>query len=261
MVKMFTQPLIHPLLLFVSQILFISFVVGFLPPLFIIRAGFLPIVICLAYGIIASGSEWCRVLWASLFSGFANGFVLHYIDVALLSSWSWESKGPSILGKKHFTTAKSSSKMYKSFQRFQFGILAAFSYRKLNTPYEVRNAPHFTNKIPTRKKFLATRLLLLLISVLIMDFWNTLPSPEEPERLFSSHAIPLLSRLDKLEPEELIVRLGSTIVFWSNMYCILQFLHAVASFIAVGLNLSTVDAWRPLFGRWNQTSDLRGFWG
>jgi hypothetical protein len=215
--------------------------------------------LALAYFIIVYGNQYIRLIWATLLSGFANGFVLQYIDLVLLRTWSAETEGSTILGIEQSDKDKQGSCSLTTTQRLMFGLFGAFSYRKINTPFEVRNVPRF---IPAnRGHFVIQKALHAIGCMLIIDILSLLPPPPNPGLLFSPSRVAFISRLSEVTHEDLLMRIGSTAIYWGSMYAILQGLYSCAAAIAVGLGFSTAREWNPLFGLVSAASTLRGFWG
>ena len=88
---------IHPLLFFAFQILATTLVVGFATSHSLLRPAILPLIASCAYGITTTSPSWMRLHWASLLSGSSVGFVLQYVELALLSRWSFEERRDAIL--------------------------------------------------------------------------------------------------------------------------------------------------------------------
>ena len=236
-------------------------------------------------------SQRTRTTWASSMGAISFAFGLQYIDLALLSKWSFEShhdseaitiqrRANSEYGKKGAseTTTKSSERKLKvvsgkrdgmsSFRdRLWFGWCSMWSFRHLNTSYEVKNAPPFSKDdpylIPELWGFILRQTLSAILNYLIVDIIEAgSPPPQKTkEILFDPALIPVFRRLDTLTSNEVTFRILSTAGFWLNLYCMIQGVYAVASVIGVSLGLSGVRDWRPVSGEVADAWTLRRFWG
>ena len=251
---------LHPMLMFAFQILTIGIVIAFTSPSSLIRPAAIPIVGLFSYAIVLASYEHLRLVWASLLSGISLSFVLNYIDLSLLSRWSYETHAPPFKESR----PKSLKAQDDRLRRLHFGLASAISFRHVNTPYEVKNVPPFTretSKVPSKAALLRKLSLMSLACFLVMDIIETQPRAEDSEEAFSWQRVRLISRLNDITSSELRLRVASTSAFWFNMFCMLQGGAAVLGFIAVGANVSDKDSWRPLFDSPLEAYTLRRFWG
>jgi hypothetical protein len=255
------------------------------------------------------------------------GFVLQYVELALLSRWSFEGRGDAVLrpsgkanendsiapngvnkangivtGNGHFkphgyakigglaeysvvtlsakhpklndakriicATNLDRKEMYTgddamvALNKLYFGLTSTFSFRSVNTIYEVKNVPPFRDgKVPSTAWFLFQQVLITLLCILVVDASTAPPPPPNPAALFAPEKTRFFSRLDKITNEEMTLRVVSTAIYWTNMYAIMQGCVSVSAILMVSLGLSPVDSWRPFFGKWTDAYDLRRFWG
>ena len=84
---------IPSLTIFAVQILIISSFIGFTSPHSIIRLAALTQVGICTCGIVLISRKYMRAHWASLFAGTSIGFLLQYVELALLSQWRLETHG------------------------------------------------------------------------------------------------------------------------------------------------------------------------
>lgn len=217
--------------------------------------------------------------------------MLQYIDLALLSRWSFESHHrpeASIISRstnsKHKakgafkTITESSEKGLKVVSdkrdgtlgfrdRLWFGWCSMWSFRHLNSSYETKNVLPFSKDdpqyIPGQWRFILRQTLKFFLNYVIIDLIEAQEPPPQQikETLFDPALIPVFRRLNSLTSEQVIMRTVSTAGFWLNLYCMIQGTHAVASVIGVSSSLSDVRDWRPIFGEMADAWTLRAFWG
>jgi hypothetical protein len=252
----------HPLLCFALQIIIISFAIGFVSPRSISRLLLLPLVLLCNYSIITGGSEYLRLFWISPLSGFANGITLQYIDLGLLSHWGYETHSATILGRIRNNDTLLDDRISTMVDRFYFGFLSTFSFRKVNTPYEAKNSPQFRGAQPPSKlKFLLQHVIKALVCITVVDLSAQLPPPPNPTELFSSERVRFFTRLSVVSGEEMAVRVFGSLLYWCNLFSILQGVFSLSAILAVGFGVSDVDSYRPLFGSLRDATGLRRFWG
>ena len=163
----------HPLLFFAIEICITAFVVGFTSPRSFARPFALPFVALCAYAIITTSSHFMRLRWASLLSGCAVGFVLQYVELALLSGWRYETKASAIL--QH--TQETIKERDDEYERLQFGFFTTLSFRSVGTEFEVKNTPAFRNdKPPSRFAFILEQTLLVVVCIAVIDFSSVQPA-------------------------------------------------------------------------------------
>ena len=256
---------IPPLTIFAIQILTISSVTGFTSPHSIVRLAALAQVGICTCAIVLTSRKYMRAHWASLFAGTSVGFLLQYVELALLSKWSLETHGSvsqsaNVNEKGKHTRPEHSTRM----QRCRFGISSTFSFRNVNSSNEVKNVPFFSDRpgyLPSRSAFLARATIVLLACFLMLDLLAVQPASSNTAQVFSWELVPLFTRLNSVTNEELILRLVASNVYWISMYCIMQGVTAAASIVAVGLGISEINQWRPLFDSPFKAYTLRRFWG
>ena len=274
---MLSSPLLHPVSLVIFEIFASALAIAYASPTSLIRPALLPIVAICTYCVITTCLEKIpRIFWASLVAGNAPTYLLRYLDLVLLSRWSFEAGGPAALaldedGSKECraTTCGSSNDSPHSVKAtlapLRFGLLATLSSRQVNTPFQVKNVPHFSAHdayfVPSRAVFLCRNTLAICVCYLIVDLSVMAAVPEQNLILFSRQNIPLLARHDEFSISKLAVRTFASLAVWVNIYCIFKVGHGIMSFIAVGTGLSEVAAWPPAFGPLAEAYTVRRFWG
>ena len=267
----------HPLVLEVFQITTVALVVGFTSPSSIVRPANFPLVLTLQCYTILQCPHWVHhTVWASVIGGYCSIFIIQYIEVALLSKWTFEACGPATLNPKlqmgqpranheQLKTRSSKKEGHSTVcQRVRFGLSALFNSRMIGTPFEVKGIRLFSTEdpeyVPTRMRFLLKESMKVSICFLVLDTLTASGSPDTNANEYSVHLVPFFIRLNEVTVEELIVRIIMTVCVWISIYCIMQVMHSVVAIIAVASRLTDVRGWRPLFGPPSQGYTIRRFW-
>jgi hypothetical protein len=207
---------IHPILLVLTEMIITSIVVGFtLPSSTIIRCGTFPFMaLCMWQCIPTSIEHMVHTPWASLVSGYAVVFLFHFIDVALLSRWSFRTGGPRTgpgLQVRSSSTKAQLAKYERNpsvhvdnhgswWDKFVFGLSITCSFRFIGTPYQVRNVPRFSNSdpsyVPSRAQFLRRAALIIFVCYLALDATTSNMNPEMNRNYLLMQKIPVSRRLD-----------------------------------------------------------------
>ena len=278
-----------PPYIFLFELAVSSAVVGFTRPGSIVRPAAVPFVATCVYTIVSTANMHMRPRWASLLGGTSFSFLLQYIDLALLSQWSFEhqwltleassvspnedprpstssSRTPHAYRVEDTTTSKQCASQNDTFwERLRFGWSSMWAFRHLNSKYEIKNVPPFSIKdpayTPPRWPFVFRRTLIAAVCYLIVDLLGARPPPKNNAALFDDALVPVFRRLGSITSSQLKLRVLSTAGLWLTLYCLMQGGHALASAIAVTLGLSEVGDWRPIFGSVSGSYTLRDFWG
>lgn len=247
---------LHPLLVFLYEVSITSVIVGFARPHSIVRLAALPLIIWCPYSVIFSALQHMRVHWASLLSGTAVGFALQYVHLVLLSQRSFQqddtTKAPYRQGI-----------LQTAWNRLKFGFSSTFSFRDINLPTQVKNVPEFSKglgQVPSRKGFILQQMITAIICGLVLDISAIQSPPPDNADIFAWENVPLLTGSHNMTGPKVILKLVTTLVYWVNMYCVMQFVTSLFAIIAVGLNISYVAQWRPLYGSPLEAYTLRRFW-
>jgi len=169
------------------------------------------------------------------------------------------SFGPDDSGK----SSSAQAFLRRTMQCLRFGILSTLSFRHIGLSTEVKNVPWFSHSpdyVPSRRAFLVRSTAIALICCVILDISAAQSAPSDPAALFNWDLVPLFARSGQLTSSQLNLRLLSSLVYWINMFCVMQGLTTAVSVFAVGFGLSDVEAWRPLFDSPLQAYSLRKFW-
>lgn len=138
--------------------------------------------------------------------------------------------------------------------------------RKIGTPHQVRNTPDFDSNnpayVPSRTRFLLTRLLRIAIFYVIIDF-ATSQVLVDPEKTFSADKVFFFDRVWRGEVSWLDagIRIGQMAGAWIIGYWIQSMGHDIFSVLLVSLGLYQVKDCRPRFGNFWRSYTIRAFWG
>ncbi|OCK82941.1 hypothetical protein K432DRAFT_470169 [Lepidopterella palustris CBS 459.81] len=259
----------HPVLWLVAEIAISTFVVGFtLPSSFIRPASLSLMVLCLWQCLPKCVEYMIRSPWAALLGGYAVSFFFHYLDIALLSRWSFESGGPTSGLAKSSASPEGFRKMQSGWSvasRLQFGASLTFSFRFIGTPYEVKNVPRFSSHdaayVPSRSKFLIRTLITVIVSYLFLDVVSYSADPEVTKKFFSMANIPIFTRTEKISAEELFMRFFATLISGIAMNAVQRGVYSTAALFCVGLGINGVKDWPPFYGSYLKIYSMRNLWG
>lgn len=257
---------LHPINYLASIIIITTLVIGFTSPYSSIRLGTLPLIATATWRLLSTCStDIPNVFWASLVSGNGLTYFLLYTELALLSKWNFDDRGPAPRRGEVATAPQEREQHDNSWLRFKFGFNAVLSQRRVGTAYEVKNVPAFKKGDPTyvpiKSRFLTGNLVSMIICYLIVDASSLAAQPEMNEGFFAATKVPLLSRIDQVTLEELVVRTMSCFTVALNVCCILLFGYYMLASITISLGLSEVKDWRPPFGSLIDVYTVRRFWG
>lgn len=250
----------------VLEIITTTLVVGFTSPNSSIRLGTLPLIAFATWRSLSTCStDIPNVFWASLISGNGLTYFLLYIELALLSKWNFEDRGPAPRQGENVSSSPVDEPHDGKWLRFKFGFNAVLSQRRVGTAHEVKNVPAFHKAdptyVPTKLRFLLGNFLSMTICYLIVDASSLAAQPEMNEAFFTPAKVPLLSRVDQVTIEELAIRTTSCLTVAINVCCILLFSYKLLASITISVGLSEVKDWRPPFGSLADVYTVRKFWG
>ena len=265
--------LLHPVTYWILQNAVSIVVVGFTSPASSIRYAVLPPMLTFIWLLLPLYREQMQTkVQAGFLAVNTMMNVLQYIEMALLSKWSFEthSRGTTLPLEQdvdkteNLRSAKKDSNHGSFWQRLRFGYFAIFSTRLCGTRYEVKNIPHFDSRdpayVPSRAKFLLQNLWTAVLCYLIVDFVASSADPAMNHIIYSASKVPLLTRIQDISGRELAIRLVSVLGVWAPGYFFLQLLLAVYTSARVACGLDQVEFWRPSFGPLSEAYSIRQFW-
>ena len=265
----------HPLALMAAQVCHSAALMGFTSSDSFVRFAVFPVQIWIAW-LAVQGS---RVSHHGSYHAVlaASGVMVYpwdYIDRVLLQGWAFEPKGPTrtfgsdsqahgiVTGKE----SKDASRLAGSFwARLTFGLNAAISRRHINTPFEVKNCSRFSSKdksyVPSRSRFLLGALGSLVACYAFLDINDANAQSGQDASIFAPDKVPLFTRLGNIDVEEVALRFILSVMIWTTSYFMLRMAYEGASILCVGLKLTKVESWRPMFGSIWELYTVRRFWG
>ena len=188
------------------------------------------------------GTAWISNAWGSF-------------QKLLVTKWNLEAGGPD-----EYRAYRSETKS-PDLSRYTSDLLN--NPRGIGRPWQVKGVPQFSSHdpkyVPSRRKFLARRVLSCMCCYLTVDLCAQ-PVPKSP-KLYALEYIPMLNRVDSLSVDLLFFRMTSTIIFWLKSACGLIMVHDFIAFAAVAIQLSEPKNWPPLFGSPTELYTIRNFWG
>jgi len=192
-------------------------------------------------------------------TGYAVTYVLDYVDRVLLQRWSFEAGGPTrMFSPGRATPAVTNAQTV--WARLAFGFDAATSRRHVNTPYEVKNCPHFS-EVPSRSRFLLETTRSVILCYLFIDLNDLNAQSDQDISLFSPDKVGFFSRLGRVTPEEVVVKFVVAAILWATSYCMIRMTYDMVAIVAVATGITDARAWRPLFGSFWDIYSVRAFWG
>lgn len=276
--------LLHPVSLVLCEVIIASLAISFTSPSSIIRPATLPLLGIATWLVTVTCTQRIpRMSLASIVAGNGPTYLLRYIDLVLLSRWSYEAGGPTnssgpqsldrqktVVGVGSKGEGGDSGKGREHAQgailgRLRFGLNTTLASRHVNTLWEVKNVPPFSasnpHHVPSRGSFLRRNAIIALLCYIVVDLFSLGVQPERNAVLFAAQNVPFFARLGDVSTEQIAVRIVSSLTLWLNIYCITRMGYSILAIIAVGTGLSQVSAWRPPFGQLADAYTVRSFWG
>ncbi|KAH6699764.1 membrane bound O-acyl transferase family-domain-containing protein [Leptodontidium sp. MPI-SDFR-AT-0119] len=250
----------HPITFLVVEV---AVILGILSatPLCSFRArlmALVPLVACL-YGIITTAPHTLRMSWGGLVCGTAAFCTLHYLDVALLR-WAFGLEA----GKPRGSSTPPNIISQFPIDRFRHAFSTLSSFRKVNTPAEVKNVPLWKNgHPPSYSEFLRSTATSIVLHALVLDLSSLAPPPEPGPTPFAPEKLPLFRNMlnNTITTNDILARFVGTFAHWLLTYCFLRCCYDSCAFVLVASNLTSRSSWRPMFGPVADMFTLRGFWG
>ena len=257
----------RPLLFVAVSTTILILAVGFTPAYSFLRsAGVLPVA---ALAVLSFNACRCRTgvpQNVGFLCCLPYELLMQYIEVVLLSRWTFEAQGPTPAppaDPTHKGPPPPARGGLAAPQRI--GQHAAFSKRACGTPHEAKNVPPFRAAdplwAPPRSAFLARTALWAVAFQLLFDVQSTLDDPDAAAARFAPSRVPYFSRWHEVSREETITRLVFAPAFWSLGAVSITLMVAPFALAWVGLGGSEPKNWKPIFGSPADAYTVRRFWG
>ena len=222
------------------------------------RKASLPILLYLSYVCVQTASAF--TLQLMLYLGFAVGSyvnVFHCFNLVCLHPLDnddmrremrfqkWSTNDPTFLERIYFTT----------------GTL--WSFRGVGTTYQIRSLPKFVSGVvPSKNVFLLRQCGLIALEYLFMDFMTSRPQTPEIESGWAEGKewLWLPPNPHPVTAADLGSRVLGTIMAWFLVgRMMLNTWYRVFSVIFVGLGISSVQKWPPMYGPYSECFTLRRY--
>jgi hypothetical protein len=205
------------------------------------------------------------------FIGTQAGYVLQYIESALINGWAFEASGPTS-SRAGLLLIQTSNKRDNSntksgfIERFNFGFWAASQYRYPATKWPVKNIPPFSatdsSYIPSKRKFVIQRTLKVILYILILDGMSLgNDTGNDNSELFPSSHIPFFARLPDVSMQQIGLRILMATMPWVVPFFMLDFFYYCVGIGAIIIGVTSVEEWPPFFGQLTRCTSIRKFWG
>ncbi|PVH99772.1 hypothetical protein DM02DRAFT_710414 [Periconia macrospinosa] len=240
---------------------------GFITPTCPLRlTALLPLTLCVTLCIPQCMPYMTRTPWAALVGWYAVTHLYHYLDVALLSRWSFEDGGPvgGILrpmaggSKDSMRAEKVEGDGSEVWERFKFGVTVTMSFRFVGTRWAVRNTPRA--RITQRKEFLRCAFLKILVSYCVLDLIGSSNDPKIDSCFLTTAKIPLLTRWNDVTAEELTIRSFTVLAAGVSLNCVQGGIYHICALLAVSTGVSDPGEWPPFYGDVGEAYLVRRFW-
>ncbi|KAI0018950.1 membrane bound O-acyl transferase family-domain-containing protein [Xylariomycetidae sp. FL0641] len=254
----------NPLLDTLTVALATIVVVGFTPASSSIRPTCLPILgLAVWHCVTTCPSYMARSSWASSVGGYTLSCFLHYLDVAVLSRWSFELQGPAneMVTPVHPGPVARGTRIGGILPRLAFGCSICASWRFINTPYQVRNVPQLSEKQQaSRRSFLMHTAATIAACYLVLDLMDSSSDASVAEKFYSPDKVDLFSRLRDVTIEEIFMRLFAALGLCAGLVSVQRGFYSLASFVCVAVGLNEPADWPPFNGPLLEVYSLRTFW-
>ncbi|KAI1079751.1 membrane bound O-acyl transferase family-domain-containing protein [Whalleya microplaca] len=262
----------HPLFDSFAVVLLTAIIIGFTSAFSFLRVASLPILSALTWHCLLNCPAYIpRSSWASAVGGYTLFSLLHYLDVAVLTRWSFELQGPMndlIRGTSQAVSPRLPNKLGRKearlsdiICRLKFGFSVFFSWRFVNTPYQVKHLPQLDENLrSSRVRFLTHTALTVVFCYLVLDAMDSSSDINIAEKFYSLDKIGLLSRIQDVSLEELIMRLFAAVGLGVGLIAFQRGVYSIAAFVCVAVGLNAPEDWPPFNGPIHDIRSLRYFW-
>ncbi|KAH8691696.1 hypothetical protein GQ44DRAFT_780300 [Phaeosphaeriaceae sp. PMI808] len=262
MAQLYPSPFkLPPPSIFLFELLAGSAVIGCAPPGSLYRAGAVPVLAFCVYGIISTAGRDMRPRWESLLGGTSVAFFLQYIDLALVNQWNFKDQGPSVNTRTQRHAHTEADQKNTFWSRLRFGWNSMWAFRHVNSPYEVKNVPPFSNSdsssVPAKWSFVGQRVAIMGTCYLLLDLLSLRKPPTGTTNIFDPAFVPMLTRISKVTLPEVKRKALMMVGFAATFYSLIQGTQSACAAVAIASGLSKVENWRPAFGSLSDAYSLK----
>lgn len=141
-----------------------------------------------------------------------------------------------------------------------------WAFRHVNSPYEVKNVPLFSNSdpayVPDKWRYVAQRVAISVTCYLVLDLLALRKPPTNNTiNVFDPRFIPMITRMSEITLPEVKRKALMMTGFAATFYCLIQGAQSACAAVAVASGLSKVQNWRPAFGSFSDAYSLKNVWG
>ncbi|KAK0732401.1 hypothetical protein B0T21DRAFT_195448 [Apiosordaria backusii] len=138
----------HPMLDLIAVVTLSSFTVGLVSNS-LIRIAALGLLSAVTWDCVLKCPVYIsRSAWASSVGGYTLSYLWQYLDVGVLSKWTYEKQGPENELIKAWGPFSPKTKSNNTFMaRVKFGFGTVFPWRFVNTPYQARGFPKLNKRL------------------------------------------------------------------------------------------------------------------
>jgi hypothetical protein len=206
-----------------------------------------------------------RTPWAALVGGYSVTYLYHYLDVAMLSQWSFIHKAP-VSGLVRASSARTpvsrsrppANTKESLLARTTFGLHIASSFRFVGTPFEVRNTPR--PLITNRRRYLCRTFGAIVTSYILLDAISSMNDPSIASKYLGVNKIPIFTRISHVTAEEMLIRMLTVLAAGIGLNCVQGGLYQILALLAVAMRVSEPEDWPPFYGDVKDVNTLAGFW-
>ncbi|KAL8638971.1 MAG: hypothetical protein Q9228_003933, partial [Teloschistes exilis] len=181
-----------------------------------LRLALLPLLVTIGNPVVLScATTLYRSVWAGLIGGFIIASLFHYVEIALLSKWDFNSQSPNSVPSTGDSPSLTKLRPPEDtiVERLKFGYAVTTNNRNVGTPWQVKNTPEYSpgdlSYIPTRTSFILYRILTITATILIIDLLSQEESTlEKNSYRFSKDKVSIFTGMaSNLEPGQILNRL------------------------------------------------------
>lgn len=212
---------------------------------------------------------------ATTVSGHVVLLLFHYIDVALINQWSYETHG-NVSSRAPTTFDQTTSAVWQGssflkcldtrswWKRACFGFSTTITCRFVGTPDQIKNIPPFSvrnpHRIPSRNSFLWWSVLIITLSYLGMNLFHVNRLAELGAEYVTPQHIHIFRRFHEVSSREICMRVFICFLTLFRIVSTQAGLYNLAAFVAVLLHLSKPADWPPFYGSPLDAYTIRRYW-